>query len=97
MNDFNKLQNILQSQKPLLLEEYGVQSIGIFGSLARQEQDLASDVDILVEFNNPIDLLTFVHLKNYLSDILQVNVDLVMKKALKEKIRQQVLKEVIYI
>jgi predicted nucleotidyltransferase len=83
MNDLSKLENILRAQKHLLHEEYSVKSIGIFGSVIRHEQQNESDVDILVAFDRAIDLLTFVHLKNYLSDILQVNVDLVMKKALK--------------
>jgi predicted nucleotidyltransferase len=42
-------------------------------------------------------LLTFCHLENYLSDLLEVNVDLVMKDSLKPKIDQQILSEVIYI
>jgi len=57
-------------------------------------QSEISDIDILVEFEKAIDLLTFVNLKNYLSDLLGTNVDLVMKKALKPGISQRILKEV---
>jgi len=50
-----------------------------------------------VEFEKAIDLFTFVHLKNYLSDLLGVNVDLVTKKALKPKIGERILSETVYI
>jgi predicted nucleotidyltransferase len=50
-----------------------------------------------VEFEKAIDLFTFVHLKNHLSDLLGVNVDLVTKKALKPKIGERILSETVYI
>ena len=71
--------------------------IGIFGSFVKSKQNDTSDVDILVEFNKGIDLFTNVNLKNHLSDILEVKVDLVMKKALKPKIGQRILQEVVNI
>jgi len=49
------------------------------------------------EFQKATDLLSFVHLKNYLSDLLEANVDLVMKRALKPEIGKRVLREVVYI
>jgi len=67
----------------------------MFGSCVKNEQHETSDVDLLVEFDEAIDLFTFVNLKNYLSDLLNVNVDLVMKKALKPKIGQRILREVV--
>ena len=63
----------------------------------KEEQKETSDIDILVEFKKPIDLLTFVSLKNHLSDLLNVNVDLAMKKALKPNIRKNILREALYI
>jgi predicted nucleotidyltransferase len=54
-------------------------------------------VDILVEFERPIGLIEFVGLKNHLSDLLGVEVDLVMKKALKARIGQRILSEVLYV
>jgi len=77
--------------------KYGVSEMGIFGSYVKNEQNEASDVDILVDFNKSIDLLTFVNLKNYLSELLEVDVDLVMKRALKPKIGQRILHEVMEI
>jgi len=51
--------------------------------------------DILIhDYFGADDLLTFVNLKNYLSGLLNTNVDLVMKKAMKPGIGQRILKEV---
>lgn len=63
----------------------------------RKEQTEISDIDILVEFEKPIGLLEFVRVKNYLSDLLDMNVDLVMKRALKPRIGQHILSEVVYV
>jgi predicted nucleotidyltransferase len=97
MRDIEELKQILNEHKESLKEEYMIKEIGIFGSYIKHKEQKTSDIDILVDFHNAIDLLTFVHLKNYLSDLLQVDVDLVMKKALKPGIGERVLKEVVYI
>jgi uncharacterized protein len=86
-----KLQRLL----PLLKKRYHILSLGIFGSYVRQEQLLKSDLDLLVSFENPPGLLKFVEMENYLSDFLGVKVDLVMREALKSRIGERILKEVI--
>ena len=95
MIDLKDIRNTLQRHKTELNRKYGVSEIGIFGSYVKNAQGESSDIDILVEFEKGIDLLTFVNLKNHLSDLLGTNVDLVMKKALKPGIGQHVLKEVV--
>ena len=80
-----------------LQARYGVREIGIFGSYVREEQKETSDVDILVEFEKPLGLLSFAGLKNYLSDLLGLEVDLVMKRALKPRIGKRILEEVVYV
>jgi predicted nucleotidyltransferase len=97
MKKVNELKKILQDHKATLKDEYGVIEIGLFGSYVKGNQKEASDVDILVEFEKAIDLFTFVHLKNHLSDLLGVNVDLVTKKALKPEIGKRILSETVYI
>lgn len=97
MINFEYLRKTLQAHKEELSQKYGVREIGVFGSFVKNEQHETSDVDILVEFEKAVDLFTFVNLKNYLSDLLNVNVDLVMKKALKPKIGQRILQEVVKI
>jgi predicted nucleotidyltransferase len=94
---FEEIKTILETHREELSRTYHLGEIGIFGSYIRGEQKETSDLDILVEFKSPIGLLRFVKLKNYLSDILGVNVDLVMKKALRPKIGQRILNEVIYV
>ena len=97
MQKVDALKKILQDHKTTLKDKYGVIEIGLFGSYTKGNQKKSSDVDILVEFEKAIDLLTFVQLKNHLSDLLGVNVDLVIKKALKPKIGERILSETVYI
>lgn len=82
MTNLENVKKTLQGHKEELAPKYGVSEIGVFGSFVKNEQNDNSDVDVLIEFDKAVDLLTFVNLKNYLSDLLNVNVDLVMKKAL---------------
>jgi uncharacterized protein len=97
MIDLETIRTTLQAHKEELNQRYGVKQLGIFGSCVKNEQQETSDVDLLVEFDKAIDLFSFVNLKNYLSDLLNAKVDLVMKKALKPKIGQRILQEVVEI
>jgi predicted nucleotidyltransferase len=93
-------QDILLSLKALkedVAREYSVKTLGIFGSIARDEQTDQSDVDLLVEFSRPVGFVTFMRLEHFLSDRLGKPVDLVTPDSLKPVIRQDVLAEVIYV
>jgi len=92
-----EIMKMLESHRDDLREKYGVKEIGVFGSYVREEQKEISDVDILVEFERPLGLLSFAGLKNHLSDFLGVEVDLVMKRALKPRIGKRILAEVVYV
>ena len=92
-----ELIRVIREHLPDLRERYGVESLGIFGSYARGEQREDSDLDVLVEFFRTPDLFEFVALKHELSDILGINVDLVMKDALKPRIGKRILQEVIQV
>jgi len=81
---------------PIIKEKYYVKSIGVFGSYIRDEVREDSDLDILVEFSEPIGFFEFIRLENYLSEILDKQVDLISKKALKPVIKEEILKEVVY-
>ena len=61
---------------PFLLANYNVKSLQVFGSYIRKEQKKGSDLDILVEFSQPIDLFKFIELEAYLSKLLGIKVDL---------------------
>lgn len=97
MSELDVFLTSLRNKKPLLMKQYGVNTLGVFGSFVRGEQGENSDVDILVGFNEPIGLLKFVALKNQLSEMLGKDVDLVMKSTLRSKIGERILEEVIYI
>lgn len=97
MKTLQDTESILRSQKPTLREQWNVKEIGIFGSFVRGEQKETSDLDIPVEFEEPIGLIKFVNLENYLADLLQEKVDLVSKKGLKPRIGERILKEVVYV
>lgn len=84
----------LASQRSLL-DRYGVSAISVFGSVARGESTEDSDIDLLVEFSQPIGLLQFVELKRVLEELLGRPVDLVTPKALKPQLRDRILKEAI--
>jgi uncharacterized protein len=86
---------ILRQQIPMLTERYSVETLEIFGSYVRSEQKKNSDLDILVTFKQDPSLLTYIAIENYLSDLLGIKVDLVMKDSLKPKIGQQILREAI--
>lgn len=95
-----ELKNIkkkLSKYKPTLEEQYKIREIGVFGSYVRGEQKKKSDLDILVDFYEPISLLNFIRLENQLSKYLGIKVDLVMKDALKPRIGSHILKEVVNI
>jgi predicted nucleotidyltransferase len=79
----------------MLEERYSVETLEVFGSYVRSEQDKDSDLDILVTFKEVPSLLTFIAIENNLSDLLGVKVDLVMKDSLKPKIGGQILREAI--
>ncbi len=87
----------IESLKPILKEQFKVESIGIFGSYTKGTQRKDSDIDILVEFEESADLslLDFIKLENYLSEVLKLKVDLVEKTALKPRIGMRILEEVI--
>jgi len=82
---------------PFICHKYPIKKIGIFGSVARNEEKEDSDLDILVEFNNPIGFFDFIRLEKELSELLNKKVDLVSKKALKPSIKDEIIKETIYV
>jgi len=67
------------------LQPYNPQRIGIFGSVARNEETSESDIDILIRFGKVPSLFEFVRMENDLSEILERKVDLVSEGALKNK------------
>jgi uncharacterized protein len=83
----------LADMLPELREKYGVQSLAIFGSYARGEQTVESDLDLLVDLDPVPGLLTFVGLAYEIEDTLGVTVDLFTRAMLKPRIAPRVQKD----
>ena len=87
---------ILSANKDVLFNKYPIKELGIFGSVARKEENADSDIDILVEFSEPVGW-EMVDLASELEELLGYKVDLVSKKAVKPNLMPFVIKNVVYI
>ena len=87
----------MQEQKSYLNQCYGIIEIGVFGSYVRNEQDIDSDIDILVDFGETpnIDLFDLVNLERYLSELLDIKVDVAIKGNLRKRIGKRILNEAV--
>nr|CBX30609.1 Uncharacterized protein MJ1217 [uncultured Desulfobacterium sp.] len=85
--------NILRTEYDFLQKRYNIESMYLFGSVARKDNNRYSDVDILVTFTKTPSLLTLINMENYLIDLIGVKVDLVMENSLKPEIYKRIFKE----
>lgn len=85
----------LRGQEALLRRDFGVSSLRLFGSVARDEATDRSDVDLLVSFTQPPSFRRFMQLRLLLEDLLGVTVDLVTESGLKERARPLVERDAI--
>ncbi len=95
MKTLTDITAILSQHLPVLTRRYHLKEFGIFGSYVKNTQTEASDLDVLVDFEVPPSLFELVDLKLTLSDLLNLNVDVVMKSGLKPQIGKRILQEVI--
>ena len=91
--DLKNIKAVLQKELPRLKSEFQVATLEIFGSYVRNEQIPSSDLDLLVTFSKSPNLLQFIELENYLSDLVDLKVDLVMRSSLKPHIGKRILSE----
>ena len=87
---------LLRARKKEMKEKYGVKNVGIFGSYVRSEEKETSDIDILVEFEEP-SFDHFMDLAFFLEDLFGKRVDLVTTKGLSPYINPFVEKEVVWV
>lgn len=88
----------LKKEKCNLEKRFGIDQIGLFGSFSRQEQKEDSDVDILVEFKEGYkNFDRYMDLKFFLEDLLGRKVDLVIKSAVKPKLKKYIEEELIIV
>jgi predicted nucleotidyltransferase len=92
--DRDKVLALLKKRKRTL-KKYNVRSLALFGSVARNQARKQSDIDLLVEFSQPVGLFQFARLKMYLEEILGRKVDLVTPEALRKELRDDILREAI--
>ena len=88
---------ILKQKNAEMARRFGVKSLLLFGSVARNEATVASDVDLLVEFNRPVGYFGLFALQDYLEKVLGCPVDLGTPDSLKPYLRERVLGEAIHV
>jgi hypothetical protein len=79
------------------LAAFGIKSLAIIGSVARDEAGEDSDVDILVEFTGPATFNGYMDLKFFLEDFLGGPVDLVTRRSIRPRIRERIEREAFYV
>jgi len=97
MKTLQEIRKVITEHKEALKNSFSVKDIGIFGSFVRGEEQHKSDIDILVDFEEPVGFFEFMDLQEFLEKILSSKVDLVSRKALKPHIGQRILEEVLYL
>lgn len=85
----------LRAHQERLAEQFGVSGLALFGSFARDQATVASDIDILVRFDGPATSKSYFGVQFYLEDLLGRPVDLVTDKALRPQFRPYVEREAV--
>jgi len=88
---------LLQAQRGSLIGRFGVASLSLFGSAARDAMSASSDIDLLVDFQSPPDFDRYFGLKFFLEDLLGRPVDLVTRRALRPELRTRVESEAVHV
>lgn len=96
MSDLASIKEILTKLKPELEQKYFVNSLCLFGSIVREDYSDKSDVDIIVDFSQPIGI-GFIDLAEYIEAKLNKKVDLVSKNGVKPKYFKLIEPEIIYV
>ncbi|ANE40831.1 nucleotidyltransferase [Fervidobacterium ngatamarikiense] len=89
---------ILTEQKQYLVQNFGVEEIALFGPYARGEENEESDIDILIQFKEGYKTFdNYMELKFYLEELFGKTVDLVIKSAIKPRLKPYILEEAKYV
>ena len=91
----DEIRRQLQRELPKLRAEWSLATIELFGSRVRNDGRPDSDLDVLVTFDQPPSLFRFIELKQYLTEQLGVEVDLVLRNTLKLRIGKRILSEAV--
>lgn len=90
----NHILSLIGSHKKELLN-YHVKSLHLFGSVARDDDNINSDIDILVNFDVPATFDLYMNLKFFLEELFKRKVDLVTEAALRPELRKYVEQDLI--
>lgn len=95
----DEILNKLEEIKPTLYNKFYIKNLGLFGSYVRGENSPSSDIDILIEYDESkaFSLFTIIELEDFLTKLFNIKVDLVNKKSIKPALKENILKEVIFI
>lgn len=98
MKNLEEVIQILKENDRILKERFKIKSIGVFGSVTKGEQKETSDVDVIVEFYEPVGW-EIVDLKEFLEELLGVRVDVVTKRAAMRKsiLWKSIEREIVYV
>ena len=98
MTTRDQILSFIAQNKNLFRERFHIVRIGLFGSYARGDQKVDSDIDLLVEFEeNTQDLFELKsQLKDFFKDKFEINVDICREKYIKPWIKKTILKETVY-
>lgn len=96
MGQLAEIKKVLEQLKPELAQKFHVRSIGLFGSVVRDDFSPSSDIDIIVDFDQPIGI-EFIDLANYMEQRLLKKVDLVSRNGVKEKYFKAIEQEIVYV
>ncbi len=96
MKDLASIKAVLSTVKPELKKAYHVKSIGIFGSAVRADFTSESDIDLIVDFDQPIGI-SFIDLADFLEQKIQAKVDLVSRNGIKPQYYTAIEKEIVYV
>ena len=99
MKTKDQIMIFLGQNKKLFRERYHIIRVGLFGSFARGEQNIDSDIDLLVEFeDNTEDLYDLkLQLKDFFLNELGIEIDICREKYIKPRIKKQILNETVYV
>ena len=94
----NQIIQFLKKNKKFFLQKYGVVQIGLFGSYARGEETIDSDIDIAIELlSTHKNINNFFAFKHYLEEQLQKTVDLGIESTIKPVVKKRITKELIHV
>lgn len=95
--DRQKALSLLNKNKQMLHDKYGVTSLALFGSTVRGEARSDSDVDVLIDFDGPATSGRYFGVQFFLEDLFGNPVDLVTTKALRPELQPYIESEAVYV